>query len=56
MDKEIAMYLIINTILKYKMQALGACRNSFFVFVSDRSRSGLAENLVSLKSCALNKN
>ena len=24
---------------------LGACRNSFFVFVSDCSRSGLAENL-----------
>jgi hypothetical protein len=24
---------------------LGDCRNSFFVFVSDRSRSGLAENL-----------
>ncbi len=24
---------------------LGACRNSLFVFVSDRSRSGLAENL-----------
>jgi len=24
---------------------LGGCRNSFFVFVSDRSRSGLAENL-----------
>jgi hypothetical protein len=25
--------------------SLGDCRNSFFVFVSDRSRSGLAENL-----------
>jgi hypothetical protein len=24
---------------------LGDCRNSFFVFVSDRSISGLAENL-----------
>ena len=24
---------------------MGDCRNSFFVFVSDRSRSGLAENL-----------
>jgi hypothetical protein len=24
---------------------MGGCRNSFFVFVSDRSRSGLAENL-----------
>jgi len=35
---------------------MGACRNSFLVFVSDRSRSGLAENLVFLKSCAVNKN
>ena len=24
---------------------MGTCRNSFLVFVSDRSRSGLAENL-----------
>ena len=24
---------------------VGDCRNYFFVFVSDRSRSGLAENL-----------
>jgi len=24
---------------------MGGCRNSFLVFVSDRSRSGLAENL-----------
>jgi hypothetical protein len=24
---------------------LGDCRNSFFVFVSDRSRSGIAENI-----------
>jgi len=33
----------------------GGRRNSFFVFVSDRSRSGLAENLGQirfLKSCA----
>ena len=27
------------------LEALGDCCNSFFVFVSDRSRSGLAENL-----------
>jgi hypothetical protein len=30
---------------KYDNGRLGDCRNSFFVFVSDRSRSGLAENL-----------
>jgi hypothetical protein len=24
---------------------MGDCHNSFFVFVSDRSRSGLAENI-----------
>jgi hypothetical protein len=30
---------------KYDRQELaGACRNSFLVFVSDRSRSGIAEN------------
>ena len=28
-----------------KIFELGACRDSFFVFVSDRSRSGLTENL-----------
>jgi hypothetical protein len=37
---------------------LGACCNSFFVFVSDRSRSGSAENRthVFLKNWAVNKN
>jgi len=38
---------------------LGDCCNSFFVFVSDRSRSDLAENLSQIRfflSCAVNKN
>jgi hypothetical protein len=36
---------IIQPKLPYQPQVLGDFRNSFFVFVSDRSRSGLAENL-----------
>ncbi len=28
---------------------LGDCRNSFFVFVSDRSRSGIAENICQIR-------
>ena len=41
-----------------KCKTLGDCRNSFFVFVSDRSRSGLAENICQIRfflSCAVNK-
>jgi hypothetical protein len=41
------------------MRILGACHNSFFVFVSNHSRSGLAENWIQirfLKICAVNKN
>jgi hypothetical protein len=43
--KKTAQKKIIQPKLPYQPQVLGDFRNSFFVFVSDRSRSGLAENL-----------
>ncbi len=33
----------------FKKEGVGDCRNSFYAFVSDRSRSGFAENRIQIR-------